>query len=172
EERIGALRRRHDQIDGRVVVLVGVAEAVVVAGTGGAGARAGRALVQRQRSAARAAKRCVLVWNVNSVARGEGGPTDGCKRNTTGSRQRHRILGEIAARLQQVVGLLILHARQDAALVRALAEHEGATLATRIVMIGNTIVAGELGALVIVFQDDVDDAADGVGAIDRRSTIG
>src|SRR6185437_7396744 len=85
EERIGALRRRHDQIDGRVVVLVGVAEAVVVAGTGGAGARAGRALVQRQRSAARAAKRCVLVWNVNSVARGEGGPTDGCKRNTTGS---------------------------------------------------------------------------------------
>ncbi len=73
---------------------------------------------------------------------------------------------------QNLLGPVVVDAGHDRALVGALAEREFIALAFAIILVGDTVVRRELGALVIAAQDEVDDARDRVGTVHRRGTVG
>jgi len=177
EERIGALLRRQDQVDRGVVVFVGIGPAVLEAMVAGWRQRVGGARVVRQVVATRegAGKGGVRRTAQLDVAiRCRGGSSDVYGRRTRCGRAQavragagQRIPGERAVASLHAVGLVVVHAAHDAALVGRLAKREGVALLLAVVVVGLTKVRRELGALVILAQDEVDHAADRVGTVDR-----
>ncbi len=73
---------------------------------------------------------------------------------------------------KDLVGLVVVDTAHDAALVGRLSEHQAEALALAVILVADTVVQRQLGALIILAQDEVDDARDRVGAVDRRCTVG
>src|SRR6185369_8288776 len=82
------------------------------------------------------------------------------------------VLRKLAVGSQHGIELVVIDAGHDAAFVRRLAEYEVIALTLAVVAVGNAIVGRELRTLVVAAQDEVDDAADCVGTVHRRGTVG
>src|SRR5450759_4501775 len=94
-------------------------------------------------------------------------PTDEAVRwRLRAARDGHRMRRELAVAGEDAVGLVVVDARNDAALVGALAEHEPVALLHRVIRVRDAVVRGKLGTLVILAGDDVDDAADRIRTVD------
>ncbi len=72
---------------------------------------------------------------------------------------------------EDAVVLVVVDPGNDAALVRGLAEQRRPALTGPIAGIGDTVIGAELGALVVLAHDEVDDAADGVGTVHRGRAV-
>src|SRR5581483_2462465 len=83
-----------------------------------------------------------------------------------------RIFGEVAVASEHWIELVVVHAGQDAALVGSLTEDEARAAALRIIPIGDAVIGRELRTQIVLFYDEVDDAADRVRTIGHRTAVG
>ena len=167
DEAAGALLRGLDQVDRGVVVLVAVAEAVVV----GVDVLTAGTRIQRHVLAAVLGLQRGRQLDV-AVGREAGTADVRVDRAVRAAGDRDRVLREVAVRSLHAIGLVVVDATHDAALVAGLTEREGVAGGLAVVAIGLAVGRRELRALVVLLEHEVDHARDRVGAVNGGCAVG